>query len=69
LELSDLKISQELDYVFAVPMTRHISYHAKTYLPYFIKRWIFFHKDAALEPLYNFEEVESITVFEKGVGH
>lgn len=60
---------EELDYVFAVPTTRHITYQARTYLPYFIKRWIFFNKDATLEPLYNFEEVESITVFEKGVGH
>ena len=50
-------------------MRRHISYQGGTYLPYFIKKWIFFHRDAALEPLYNFEEVESITVPEKGAGH
>ncbi|KAH0580336.1 hypothetical protein H2248_001841 [Termitomyces sp. 'cryptogamus'] len=59
---------EELDYVFAVPTSRHISYQAKTYLPYWIKRYIFFRK-TELEPLYNFDEVESITVFEKGVGH
>jgi hypothetical protein len=58
-----------LDYVFAVPTIRHISYQGRTYLPYFIKRWILFHKDATLEPLYDFEEVESITVSERGVGH
>jgi len=58
-----------LDFVFAVPTSRHISYQAKTYLPYFIKRWILFRKDTVLEPLYNFEEVESITVPEKGAGH
>jgi hypothetical protein len=60
---------EELDYVFAVPTSRHMSYQANTWLPYFIKRWVFFRKDAKLTPLYNFDEVESITVFEKGVGH
>ncbi|KJA27733.1 hypothetical protein HYPSUDRAFT_34863 [Hypholoma sublateritium FD-334 SS-4] len=60
---------EELDYVFAVPTSKHISYQAKVYLPYFIKRWILFRKDTVLEPLYNFEEVESVTVFEKGAGH
>ncbi|KAF8972920.1 hypothetical protein BDZ97DRAFT_1648848 [Flammula alnicola] len=60
---------EELDFVFAVPTRKHIQYQAKTFLPYFIKRWILFRKDATLQPLYNFDEVESITVFEKGAGH
>jgi hypothetical protein len=59
---------EELDYVFAVPTSRHISYQAKTFLPYWIKRYVFF-QNVELEPLYNFDEVESATVFEKGVGH
>ena len=59
---------EELDYVFAVPTSRHVSYQAKTFLPYWIKRYIFF-PNVELEPLYNFDEVESVTVFEKGVGH
>ncbi|KAG6840947.1 hypothetical protein C0991_003131 [Blastosporella zonata] len=59
---------EELDYVFAVPTSRHISYQAKTFLPYWIRRYVLFRK-TKLEPLYNFDEVESITVFEKGVGH
>ena len=59
---------EELDYVFAVPTSRHVSYQAKTFLPYWIKRYIFF-QNVELEPLYNFDEVESVTVFEKGVGH
>jgi hypothetical protein len=59
---------EELDYVFAVPTSRHISYQAKTFLPYFIRRYIFFRK-VELKPLYNFDEVESITVYEKGAGH
>ena len=59
---------EELDYVFAVPTSRHVSYQAKTFLPYWIKRYIFF-RNVELEPLYNFDEVESVSVFEKGVGH
>ena len=59
---------EELDYVFAVPTSRHVSYQAKTFLPYWIRRYIFF-RNVELEPLYNFDEVESVTVFEKGVGH
>ncbi|TFK44551.1 hypothetical protein BDQ12DRAFT_673197 [Crucibulum laeve] len=57
---------EELDYIFAVPTSKHIAYQGKTFLPYFIKRWVLFRKDTKLEPLYNFEEVESVTVFEKG---
>ena len=59
---------EELDYVFAVPTSRHISYQARTFLPYWIQRYVFFRK-VELKPLYNFDEVESITVFEKGTGH
>ncbi|KAJ7209573.1 hypothetical protein GGX14DRAFT_630806 [Mycena pura] len=60
---------EELDHVFAVPTAKHVSYQVGTFLPYFINRWVFFNKNAHLEPLYNFDEVESITVYEKGVGH
>ncbi|KAK7456375.1 hypothetical protein VKT23_010623 [Stygiomarasmius scandens] len=59
---------EELDYIFAVPTSKHAKYQATVFLPYWIKRWIFRQK-VELEPLYNFDEVESITVFEKGVGH
>ncbi|GLB43015.1 putative major facilitator superfamily, sugar transporter (TC 2.A.1.1) family protein [Lyophyllum shimeji] len=59
---------EELDYVFAVPTARHAGYQLNTFLPYWIKRYVLF-KKVELEPLYNFDEVESITVFEKGVGH
>ncbi|KAJ7928599.1 hypothetical protein B0H13DRAFT_1968080 [Mycena leptocephala] len=55
---------EELDHT-----SKHVSYQVNTFLPYFFKRWVFMNKNATLEPLYNFEEVESITVFEKGVGH
>ncbi|KAG7093617.1 hypothetical protein E1B28_007281 [Marasmius oreades] len=60
---------EELDYIFAVPTWKHISYQGTKTLPYWIKRYLFFRKNAVLEPLYNFEEVESITVYEKGIGH
>ncbi|KAJ3572394.1 hypothetical protein NP233_g3117 [Leucocoprinus birnbaumii] len=60
---------EELDYVFAVPMSKHVNYQVTKFLPYWVKRWIFFQKNAKLEPLYDFSQVESITVYEKGVGH
>ncbi|KAF9522875.1 hypothetical protein CPB83DRAFT_899259 [Crepidotus variabilis] len=59
---------EELDHVFAVPTSRHAGYQLKTFLPYWIRRYVFFQK-VELKPLYNFEEVESITVYEKGAGH
>ncbi|KAF8808916.1 sugar transporter [Phlegmacium glaucopus] len=59
---------EELDYVFAVPTSRHISYQVGTFLPYWIRRYVLFQK-VELTPLYNFDEVESFTVFEKGAGH
>ena len=64
-----ISIPQELDYVFAVPTSTHISYQAKVFLPYFVKKWIFFRRSTTLKPLYDFEEVDSITVFEKGASH
>jgi sugar porter (SP) family MFS transporter len=60
---------EELDYVFAVPTSRHASYQLTEFLPYWVKRWVFMRKNTELKPLYNFDEVESITVFEKGAGH
>ena len=46
---------EELDYVFAVPTRQHMSYQLTKALPYFFKRYVFFNKDATLEPLYHFE--------------
>jgi hypothetical protein len=59
---------EELDYVFAVPTSRHVKYQFTEFLPYWIRRYVLFRK-VQLKPLYNFDEVESITVFEKGAGH
>lgn len=60
---------EELDYVFAVPTSTHAKYQLTEFLPYWIKRWVFFNKNATLKPLYNFDEVVSTTVFEKGAAH
>lgn len=46
---------EELDYVFAVPTTRHMSYQCGTWAPWFVKRYVLWRKDAYLEPLYQFE--------------
>jgi hypothetical protein len=50
---------EELDYIFAVPTRTHMRYQITKALPYFINRWIFFRKDAVLEPLYHFEASEN----------
>lgn len=46
---------EELDYIFAVPTRTHMHYQLTKALPYFVKRWVLFQKDAVLEPLYRFE--------------
>ncbi|KAK5221111.1 hypothetical protein LTR72_006670 [Exophiala xenobiotica] len=46
---------EELDYIFAVPTRRFISYNMRTWLPWFVKRYIFWNKDAELKPLYHFD--------------
>ncbi|KAL5485352.1 hypothetical protein ACEPAI_7994 [Sanghuangporus weigelae] len=46
---------EELDYIFAVPTKKFVSYQVRKWIPYFIKRYIFWDKTAVLEPLYHFE--------------
>ncbi|KAF3056960.1 putative polyol transporter 1 [Trichoderma lentiforme] len=46
---------EELDYIFGVPTRRHISYQVGTWLPWFIKKYIFFQRKAKLEPLYKLD--------------
>lgn len=50
---------EELDYVFAVPTRKHMSYQTKKAMPYFFQRWVKFDKNAKLEPLYTFDHVQS----------
>ena len=47
---------EELDYIFAVPTRTFIKYQYSTWLPWYIKRYVFFNKNAVLEPLYNFDQ-------------
>lgn len=47
---------EELDYVFAVPTRKHMSYQVFKALPYWFKRYVFRQK-VTLEPLYKFEKV------------
>ncbi|KAH0834351.1 hypothetical protein AYO21_04206 [Fonsecaea monophora] len=46
---------EELDYIFAVPTRRFMSYQTGTWLPWFIKRYIFWQKSAELKPLYTLD--------------
>jgi len=50
---------EELDYVFAVPTTKHMRYQATKAFPYWFKRYVTFNKNAKLEPLYTFDKVAS----------
>jgi MFS family permease len=46
---------EELDYIFAVPTRRFMSYQTGTWLPWFIQRYVFWNKNAQLKPLYTFD--------------
>lgn len=48
---------EELDYIFGVPTRTHMHYQCTKALPYFIQRYIFFQKNAHLEPLYHLQGV------------
>lgn len=45
---------EELDYVFAVPTSRHASYQLFTAVPYWFKKYIF-RQNVELPPLYHFD--------------
>lgn len=46
---------EELDYVFAISSGKFIRYQTGTWLPWFIKRYVFFRKEVELKPLYDFD--------------
>ncbi|KAJ7057081.1 general substrate transporter [Mycena amicta] len=48
---------KELDYIFAVPTRTHANYQLTTWLPWFVKRYVFWQKEARLEPLYQLDGV------------
>jgi len=60
---------EELDYVFAVPTRRHAAYQLHTWLPWFIKRWVFFDRKAELRPLYQLQGFERGNAVEYGGVH
>ncbi|ESZ94219.1 putative galactose-proton symport [Sclerotinia borealis F-4128] len=47
---------EELDYIFAIPTRTFVRYQLTKTLPYWIQRYVFFRKNAVLEPLYHFDE-------------
>lgn len=46
---------EELDYIFGVPTRRHAAYQVRTWLPWFVKRYLLFQRNAKLRPLYSDE--------------
>ncbi|KAI1080741.1 hypothetical protein F5B20DRAFT_93029 [Whalleya microplaca] len=44
---------EDLDYIFAVPNRKFASYQVTKALPWWFKRYVFFRRDAVLEPLYH----------------
>ncbi|KUJ17644.1 uncharacterized protein LY89DRAFT_733479 [Mollisia scopiformis] len=46
---------EELDYIFGVPTRRHAAYYGGTWLPWAVKRYLFFQGKAKIEPLYHIE--------------
>ncbi|MCJ1382156.1 hypothetical protein MMC17_005268 [Xylographa soralifera] len=52
---------EELDYVFAVPTRTHAHYQLTQVLPWWIKRWVLFRKDAVCPELYKFEAEDDST--------
>ncbi|KAG8349831.1 hypothetical protein FVEN_g11982 [Fusarium venenatum] len=48
---------EELDYIFAVPTRVFVRYQVTKVLPWWIKRWILFQREARLDPLYQFDTV------------
>jgi hypothetical protein len=57
---------EELDYIFAVPGRRFISYQCRQAAPYWFKRWILWQRNATLEPLYDMDKSIDFRDFEGG---
>lgn len=47
---------EELDYIFAIPTRTFMRYQITKTLPYWVQRYVFFNKNAVLEPLYHFDQ-------------
>jgi hypothetical protein len=46
---------EELDYIFGVPTSRHAAYQLRTWLPWFVRKWVLGQKHVVLKPLYQLE--------------
>ncbi|KAI0131464.1 hypothetical protein F4814DRAFT_437921 [Daldinia grandis] len=49
---------EELDYVFAVPMSVFIKYNCTKVVPWWLKRYVLRQRGASLEPLYQFDRYD-----------
>lgn len=52
---------EELDYVFAVSTRRHAKYQLTQVLPWWVKRYLFFHKDSQCPELFFIERAPSFS--------
>lgn len=46
---------EELDFIFGVPTRRHVAYQLRCWLPWWVKKYVFWQRSAQLEPLYHME--------------
>ncbi|KAI0139603.1 general substrate transporter [Hypoxylon sp. NC0597] len=60
---------EELDYVFAVPNRKFAKYQVTKALPWWFKRWVFFQRNAVLEPLYHKDDDEPTPAQLRGEKH
>jgi hypothetical protein len=49
---------EELDFVFAVPTSRHASYQVRTWLPWWFRRWFMWQRNEPLPSLYQHDNQE-----------
>lgn len=52
-----MRTLEELDYIFAVPTRQHMSYQLQTWLPWWIRRYIFWNRSAQLKGLYKLDGI------------
>jgi hypothetical protein len=57
---------EELDQVFSVPTGTFIEYQTRTWIPWFVKRYILWQKHAVLEPLYHQDKAIRSAAAEEG---
>lgn len=57
---------EELDYIFAVPSRKFMSYQINKAAPYWFKRWILWQRNAQLEPLYELDKTIDFGAGEAG---